>query len=172
MTRSSLLQMWTRLRPRHGIALRVIEALPEGTMQNRPIPHMRTPLELVVHLYGSMIREMAECVARGEYRQPDEAAIASGIHTHAELLAYARESYEAATRAVDSLSDAQLAGVVKTPWGSSPTGSRMIEAIPDEFFHHRGQLYAFVRALGGEPPDMWDFANNAPEFRPEPAATS
>jgi uncharacterized damage-inducible protein DinB len=132
---------------------------------------MRTPLELVVHLYSSVMREMVECVARGEYRQPDEAALASGIHTEEQLLAFVSESYEAASRAVESISDAQLVGVVKTPWGSSPTGSRMIEAIPDEFYHHRGQLYAFVRALGGEPPDMWDFANNAPEFRPEPEPT-
>jgi len=36
----------------------------------------------------------------------------------------------------------------------------------DEFLHHRGQLYAFARACGVEPPFMWGFADNAPEFRP------
>ncbi len=169
MTRTSLEQLWTRLRPRHGIALRVIEVLPEDKIHTHPIPHMRTPVELVVHLYASVIREMVECVARGEYVQPDETAIAARMRSKADLLAFARESYAAASRGVESISDAELRGTLKTPWGASPPGSHMIEAIPDEFFHHRGQLYAYARALGAEPPDMWDFANNAVELRPEPA---
>jgi uncharacterized damage-inducible protein DinB len=36
----------------------------------------------------------------------------------------------------------------------------------DEFVHHRGQLTAFIRVCGGEPPFLWGYADNAAEFRP------
>jgi len=40
----------------------------------------------------------------------------------------------------------------------------------DEFTHHRGQLYVFTRACGAEPPFMWGYADNAPEYRPRAVA--
>jgi uncharacterized damage-inducible protein DinB len=36
----------------------------------------------------------------------------------------------------------------------------------DELVHHRGQLTAFIRLSGGEPPFMWGYADNAPEYQP------
>jgi uncharacterized damage-inducible protein DinB len=39
--------------------------------------------------------------------------------------------------------------------------------LSDEFLHHRGQLYVYARAAGGEPPFVWSFDKNAPEFAPK-----
>jgi uncharacterized damage-inducible protein DinB len=169
MTRKDLDHMMNRLRTRHGIALRVIESLPEDKIHSNPIPNMRTPVELVVHLYGLSFRELIEGTQRGEIRDMDEPAIVKNVRTKADLLRYAKESFDAASKAAASITDAQLAANVKTPWGSSPTGGAMVEAVVDEFFHHRGQLYAYARALGVAPPDMYDFAGNAPEYQPAAA---
>ena len=43
----------------------------------------------------------------------------------------------------------------------------MIQIIYDELLHHRGQLFAYLRAMGVEPPFMWSFEDNAVEFRPK-----
>ena len=170
MTRKNVEGMMGRLRTRHGIALRVIEALPENKLHERVIPNMRTPAELVVHLYGMSIRELVEGVQRGEIRNVDEVAIAKGIRSKADLLKYARDSFDAAGKAATAITDAQITGEVKTPWGSNPPGSVMLDAVNDEFYHHRGQLYAYTRALGVTPPEVYDFENNAVEF--QPAATT
>jgi len=169
MNKQTVDQMMNRLRLRHGIALRLIEALPEDKLNTNPIPNMRTPAQLIVHLYATVFREMIEGVQRGEIKEVDEASIAKSIKSKADLLAFARTSFEAASKAADSLTDAQLSAKVKTAWGSTPPGSAMIEAVNDEFYHHRGQLFAYARALGATPPDMWDFQNNAAEFQPATA---
>jgi uncharacterized damage-inducible protein DinB len=46
----------------------------------------------------------------------------------------------------------------------------MFVLMNEEFLHHRGQLYAYARALGVEPPMVWDFANNEPAFQPRTQA--
>ena len=166
MTRKELDQMMNRLRARHGIALRLIQALPADKLHAHPIPNMRSPAELVVHLYTNSLRELVEGTKRGEILEVDEASIVKGIKTKDDLLQLAVDSFDAATKAASTITDAQLAANVKTPWGSSPTGAQMLEAINDEFFHHRGQLFAYVRALGATPPEMYDFQNNAEEYRP------
>ena len=69
------------------------------------------------------------------------------------------------------VADAHLAANVKTPWSAEGMkGSHVMGAIYDELVHHRGQLYVYARAFGVEPPFLWDFAHNAPEYQPEPAA--
>ena len=66
---------------------------------------------------------------------------------------------------VCNVTDPQLASPVKTLWGAFP-GHAMFAFIYDEYLHHRGQLYAFVRTYGIQPVLVWDFDNNAAEFQP------
>ena len=54
---------------------------------------------------------------------------------------------------------------VQTPWGEPFPGFAILGFIHDEYLHHRGQLYAYVRVFGIEPVMMWDFDHNAPEFQ-------
>lgn len=65
------------------------------------------------------------------------------------------------------MSDEKLSGLVETPWGVSFPGAACLGIALDESLHHRGQFYAYLRALGAEPPNMWDFEHNAPEYRPK-----
>jgi len=169
MNRQTLDMIWDHLRQMNGITLRLIDALPENQLDSHPIPNMRTPKELIVHLYGMSIRAMAEGITSGEIREADEKSACAGIRTKSDLVRYATESWQASDRALKSVTDAQLNGTVRTPWG--PTGMPapvVVQAIRDELTHHRGQLFVYVRALGGDVPMMWDFEHNAPEFQPKP----
>ena len=166
MNSKDLTGMWDHLRKCQGIARRAIATIPADALHSRPIPSMRTPTELVVHLYATSLREMAEGVARGTIVEPDEAGMVARIKTRDDLLAFVDESWAAASRAVGSITDEQLAATVATPWNFSAPGDLFMRAIHDEFLHHRGQLFVYLRALGQAPPDMYDFEHNAPEFQP------
>lgn len=172
MNKATALQMWDLLRQRHGIAMRVIAGLPADQLDSHPIPNMRTPKELVVHMYDVCIRGIALGVERGEITDTEkqEKAIAAGIKTRDELLEFARDSWDAATQSMNTITDAHLQAEVKTPWGMNFPGWMALGITNDEFLHHRGQLYAFSRALGAEPPMMWDFAKNEPAYQPKTAA--
>ena len=169
MNRQQLDGMWDHLRQVHGIGLRCIDTLTDAQLDAHPIANMRTPKELIVHMYAMVVRETAESVLRGNITEIDEKLLCAKIRTKADLLAFCRAQWEAATAAVAKVTDAQLQSTVKTPWGHDYTGFVMFRIIHDEYLHHRGQLYAFLRALGAEPPMLWDFAHNEPAFQPKAA---
>lgn len=170
MNKATIGGLWDHLRTINGITMRAIQAIPKEKIDTRPVADMRTPKELVAHIYSSM-KSVAEGTARGEIKWSEEAdkAEAGKIKTHDELLRYANDSWKAADKAVRSLTDAQIAAMVKTPWGESFPGFVCVNIIYDEHLHHRGQLYAFLRQMGVEPPFMWDFEHNAPEFQQKAA---
>jgi uncharacterized damage-inducible protein DinB len=169
MNRQTMLQIWDHLRQLHGIGLRVIEAIPADRFDSHPVPNMRTPKELVVHVYDVSIRGIPEGIIRGEVldTESQEKQIAAGLKSKDQVMAFARECWTAGDRAVAAITDAQLAAEVKTPWGMNFPGFVGLNIIHDEYLHHRGQLYAFARALGAEPPMMWDFAHNEPAYQPK-----
>jgi uncharacterized damage-inducible protein DinB len=164
MNKASLAPIWDMMRLRHGIGLRCIQALPAGQLDSHPITGMRSPKELVVHMYG-FIRAAAESVLAGAISMDEKVELAK-VKTKEDLLAYASSSWQAADAAFAKITDAQLAAMVKAPWGDMP-GFMMVTTIPDEYLHHRGQLYAMLRQLGVEPPMNWDFEHNAPELQPK-----
>jgi len=170
MNKQSLVPLWDHMRQVYGISLRVIEAMPADKLDSHPIPKMRTAKELVIHSHG-LIKDICEGVVSGKIsEEPDEQKLSAKIKTRDDLLAYARDCWKAADQAVAKITDANLQAMVDTPWGKSFPGFVGFMIAQDEFLHHRGQLYAYLRALGGEPPMLWDFENNAAEYRPKAKA--
>jgi uncharacterized damage-inducible protein DinB len=167
MNKATLDQMWDQFRQKYGVYLRLLEAIPADQYATHPVPGMRTPAELLVHISGTVVRDIAEGVARGGItaEESSEGTIAAELGNKAALLAYARECFEQADAAVRRIGDAELAAMVETPWNASWPGYVAFFILNDEFVHHRGQLYVFARACGAEPPFMWSYADNAPEYR-------
>lgn len=159
------LALWNLMRPRHGITLRLIEQIPADKLGAHPIAGMRTPIELLVHMYAG-VKLFSESVLSGSVAKYDEKAAAAAIVTREQLLAFVNDAWIAGDKAARAVTEAQLGGTVDTPWGDKFPGFAMFGFVNDEYLHHRGQLYAFVRVLGVEPLMMWDFEHNAPEYRP------
>jgi uncharacterized damage-inducible protein DinB len=159
------LALWNQMRLRHGITLRVLEQIPADKFGTHPIAGMRTPIELVVHAYAG-VKLFSESVLNASVAKYDEKAAAAAITTKEQLLAFVNEAWAAGDKAARTVTEAQLGQIVNTPWGDKFPGFAMFGIINDEYLHHRGQLYAFVRALGIEPVMMWDFEHSAPEYRP------
>jgi len=160
--------MWDHMREKYGIYLRVLEAIPADRFHAHPIPQMRTPTELVVHTSGSIVRDTARGVASGAIESPEggeEAAVAR-LDTKEDVLEFARTCWEQADAAMAGVGDEELGAEVANSWGIPLNGTFAVLIINEEFLHHRGQLYAYARACGAEPPFMWSFEENPEGFRP------
>lgn len=164
MNKATFTPVWEMMRLRHGIGLRCIQALPADQLDSRPVKDMRTPKELVVHMY-SFLRAAPESVLSGSVTLDDKADLPR-IKTRTDLVNYANECWKAADAAFAKITDAQITSTVTAPWGDMK-GGEMIGTAQDEYLHHRGQLYAFLRQLGVEPPMNWDFEGIAPEYQPK-----
>lgn len=158
------LTMWDQMRMRHGITLRVLDQIPADKLNTHPIPGMRTPIELVVHMY-TYVREFTEGVIKGKLPELDEKTAATTIKTKEQLLSFVNAAWNVADRNANAATEKQLDATVKSAWGSFP-GYMVFGMLYDEYLHHRGQLYAFVRMFGIEPVMLWDYEHNASEFRP------
>jgi uncharacterized damage-inducible protein DinB len=174
MNKAVLDQMWDQFRQKYGVYLRLLEAFPADRYDSHPVAGMRTPAELVVHISGTVVRDMAAGVAKGRITADEagEVAVAAKLRDKAALIGFARDCFQQADAAVRQIGDAELAAMVPTPWNSVWPGSVAFHILSDEFMHHRGQLYAFARASGVEPPFMWGYGDNAPEFQPRPEAAA
>lgn len=172
MNRQELDGMWDHLRKVQGIGLRCIEAIPADKFDARPVPNMRTPKELAIHMYAMVLRECTESVTRGNVTEIDEKGFVAAARTKDDVLAFCRAQWTAADQAARKVTDAQLQSMIQSPWGSDFPGFVMFGIVHDEYLHHRGQLYAYLRALGVEPPMLWDFEHNDPAFQPKAATAT
>jgi len=173
MNKTTLDQMWDQFRQKYGVYLRILDAIPADRNASHPVSGMRTPAELAVHVSGSIVRDFAQGVAKSKITadESSEAKVAAELGGKSAILEYAGRCFEQASQAVARIGDAELSRMVTTPWGTWP-GWLAVEILSDEFLHHRGQLTAYARACGAEPPFIWDFEGNAEEYRPkaQPAA--
>ena len=169
MDKKGLGTLWDQVRQRYGVYLRLLETIPDDKFQAHPVKGMRSPAELVAHVSGGIIRDIPQGVAKGEIKSntSGEANTAHAFTSSADAIAFGRRCWKEADTAVANIGDAQLNGMVKAWGGSTLPGSACMHIMSDELVHHRGQLYVFARALGGTPPNVWGFADNAPEFAPK-----
>lgn len=168
MNKQMIDPMWDQFRQKYGVFLRLLEVIPADRYQTHPVPDMRTPAELVVHMSSSIVRGIAQGVEKGEITSDEsvEGDVAKSIKTPADAIAFAQSCWKDANAAVAATGDAQLSAMVSAPWDMTLPGWVWFPVIGDEFLHHRGQLYAFTRVCGVEPPFIWSFHENAPEFQP------
>lgn len=168
MNKQTLDATWDQMRQKYGVYLRLLETIPDDRWHTHPVAGMRTPAQLVAHVSGSLVRDIAQGVAKGEITADEstEDQVAARFTTRADAIAFARRCWDQANAAVAATGDAQLAAMVPTPWHMTIPGWVGFNIMNDEFLHHRGQLYAFSRACGGAPPFLWSFGENPEGFRP------
>ena len=167
--RQSFLGWWEHFRQMNGITMRIVASIPNDKFDARPIPNMRTPKELLVHLYGVIVRDIPAGLAKGEIPGFDEKSAVASLKSKDDVIRFCTQCWTAGDASAKTVTDANLQAMVKTPWGMDMTGVAAAGTINDEYLHHRGQLYAYARALGLEPPMLWDFEHNDAAFAPQAA---
>jgi uncharacterized damage-inducible protein DinB len=165
MTRQQLLEKLDSFSRVHGITLRAIHTFADNELDFRPKPGMRTPRQLVFHIYGQeeALAEGArdalftiELANRSNPEDPSRAAAVSALATVADALRYARACHEVAERIFRGMSEVDVVRPVSSPFGTYQAWQYLVFAY-DEHWHHRGQLYTYLRLLGKEPPMLYDY---------------
>jgi uncharacterized damage-inducible protein DinB len=149
----------------HAVTMRAIRAFTEDELDFRPQPGMRTPRELIFHMY-SQEKLLAEAAQQGRFTlemangsNPEDqsnAAELKSLGTVSDALAYATACHRAAEDIFRSMSEPDIARNLESPIGTYPAWQYFLFAY-DEHWHHRGQLYTYLRLLGKEPPMLYDY---------------
>ena len=165
MNKHDLLERRSYFNMVHGVTRRAIAVLEDHELEFRPKPGMRSPRELVFHIY-TQEQLLAEAARQGRFTQemaggstPEDLSTAAALgrlRTVRDLLAYVDECHQAAEHIFRSMSEEQVARPVESPFGTYPAWQFFTFAY-DEHWHHRGQLYSYLRLLGKEPPMLYDY---------------
>jgi uncharacterized damage-inducible protein DinB len=165
MTKQELLAHRDYFNLVHGVTLRAIDAFADRELGYRPQSGMRTPRELVFHVYAQE-RVLAEAARDGRFtaemanasnpEDPSMVAALTALATVADVHAYASTCHRAAEDVCRALSDDDVARRIESPFGTYPAWRYFLFAY-DEHWHHRGQLYTYLRLLGKEPPMLYDY---------------
>ena len=149
----------------HGVTLRAIDAFTDRELDFRPQAGMRNPRELVFHIY-SQEQTLAEVSERGEFtiemanrsnpEDPSTTATLGTLRTVKDLHAYADACHTAAERIFRKMSEDDVIRQIPSPFGNQPAWQFLMFGY-DEHWHHRGQLYVYLRLLGKEPPMLYDY---------------
>ena len=149
----------------HGVTLRAIGAFSDADLEFRPTADVRTPRELIFHIY-SQEKILAEAARVGRFdaeaaqRSSPEDALArdelASLTTTSALKEYADACHQSAMGIFRAMSDEALARRVESSYGAFPAFVYHQFAY-DEHWHHRGQLYTYLRLLGKEPPNLYDY---------------
>jgi uncharacterized damage-inducible protein DinB len=147
----------------HSVTLRAIDAFTDQHLDFRPKPGMRTPRELIFHVY-SQEKSLAKAARQGRFaveeagrsspeEQPTEL---QALVTVNDLKTYAQACHQAAQAIFSAMSESELNAPVESPFGTHPAW-RYFAFAYDEHWHHRGQLYTYLRLAGKEPPMLYDY---------------
>lgn len=149
LTSEVLLQHWLGHR---RVTRRVIEAFPEDKLFSFSVGSMRPFSEMVME-FLRMGEPIVQGVANGQWVNNDDAP---PIKTKAELLRAWDQATEAITSVWPTIPPRRFAEVDKAFGKWETSGSAAILYAIDNETHHRGQGYAYLRALGIEPPAFYD----------------
>ena len=133
------------------VTMRVIEAVPDGGLGYQPDGKSANGLGLIRHLVG-VDAWFLNSIADGAFpKGPDPCEVS----TPAEGSATYKTSVTAALDRMRALPDEKLAadvdffGVMKVP------AVTLLGVMIRHSVHHRGQLSAYLRAMGGKVPDIY-----------------
>ena len=141
------------------IFLRVIRALPEGKLDYKP--HEKSPSAL--QIVGTLIAEHASCASLASTGRAQ--FIPESFNTVAEAAAAFEKNW-------DDL-DRKVAAMDPEGWGKNGqffSGGKMVSEQPVGGFlwfilfdaiHHRGQLSAYIRPMGGKVPAIYGLSGDS-----------
>ena len=149
----------------HGVTVRSIAPLTTEELDFRPRPEMRSLRELFYHIYANE-RNLALHIPKGKItpeessvgvpESPAGKAVLANLKSVADLQNYANESHQMLNETLSKMTDEEIAGIVETSFGTFPAW-QMFAFAYDEHWHHRGQLYTYIRLLGKEPLMLYSY---------------
>ena len=149
----------------HDVTVRAIGTFTDQDLNYRPTPETRSVRDLILHIYGTekVLAEGArdgriteEALGASVPEQTPAAGVLASMSSVGKAQEFARSCHQSAGEALAAMSDEDLERVVESPFGSFPAW-QYFQFSYDEHWHHRGQLYTYLRLLGKEPPMLYSY---------------
>jgi uncharacterized damage-inducible protein DinB len=134
--------------------IRIFQAMPNENLDYRPDEKSRTALELARHI-ALDDPWMLDAVTKGEFAPIPDQTNACGLMTPADCAKSYKEAMPVAIERVKSVSadalvkEIDLMGLFKMP------GIGFLSLAVRHSVHHRGQLATYLRAMGGQVPQIY-----------------
>jgi uncharacterized damage-inducible protein DinB len=164
----AMLGLWAGELPN---TVRVLGAVPDGQRDYRPDPKSRSAWELAVHIATADLWFL-ESIERGEFAfDPEQAKLAEAkFKTVADVTAFYETAIPAVLDRMRAASGEALAespdffGMMKMPRAT------WIGFANNHSVHHRGQLSAYLRAMGSKVPDIYGPSADSEQLPEQPSA--
>jgi uncharacterized damage-inducible protein DinB len=142
--------------------VRVISAVNDANRDYRPDPKSRSAWELVKHIATADVWFL-DCIERGAFQFDAEAAqrAEAQFSSVREVAAFYEAMIPARLKRLAGLSGEQLAETVDFFGMMQMTRAVWIGFANNHSVHHRGQLSAYLRALGSKVPDIYGPSGDA-----------
>ena len=133
---------------------RILTAVPEDRLDYRPDPVSKSALELVRHIAVSDAW-MLDVIVDLKPKNPPDESDACGIMTGAQAAAYYKAELPGRIEKLEALpaehwtKEVFLAEAFKMP------GVDFLSVMVRHSVHHRGQLSAYLRSMGGKVPQIY-----------------
>jgi uncharacterized damage-inducible protein DinB len=142
------------------ITRRVIEAVPAERSDYRPDPASKTALELAWHIASSEVWFL-EGVATGSFPMEDS-KIPESIKTPQDILSWYDAGMAVGQAKVSAMSGEQLANSVSFFNVFNYPAVVYLNFMIKHSVHHRGQLSAYLRAMGSKVPSIYGGSADEP----------
>ena len=145
--------LWEREFP---ATTKVLAALKDDTKDYRPDPKSRTAWQLGTHLASADIW-FIDSILQGKFEWNPDAAkkVEEGFGTVAEVVEFYRNTFPGRLASLKELTGAQAAEAVDFFGMMNMSRAEWIGFANNHSVHHRGQLAAYLRALGSKVPDIY-----------------
>lgn len=137
-----------------GTTVRVIEAVPSGHLDYSPDAKSKTALGLVRHL-ALEDEWLLSCIASGEFTPFPDESDACGIMNASDGAARYKDRVTAALGRVRAVPEDKLSAVIGVPGIMEMPTLDFLSVALKHSIHHRGQLSAYLRAMGGKVPGIY-----------------
>jgi len=140
----------------HAITCKAVLQIPNQHRDFRPASEMMTAFDLVFHMFSQEKVMLGACtsgtLALDDFRQVESDK--NALQTIEDLTRYGEEVHKATAQWTRSASKDELTKTVRTFIGPSTPEKLLLSAL-EHIFHHRGQLYVYLRLMGIEPVFVW-----------------
>lgn len=137
-----------------GTTMRVLRAVPEGRLDYRPDERSKTGLGLARHI-ALEDSWLLNGIVDGVFPPPPDDSDACGIGNGDEAAARYQERTSAALERVRELTGEQWLEVLDMFGKMQARRLDFLSITAKHVVHHRGQLTAYLRAMGGKVPGIY-----------------
>ena len=148
----------TQLQHEWMTTYKVLTAIPEGKKDYKPEPNARGAFELARHLAGADVWFL-DGVINGKFGDPQTSE--PKAETVAELGDWYKQTFPKTLEQVLALDGAKLSQIVDFFGMKMPAVNYILFALV-HMVHHRGQLAAYLRPMGGKVPSIYGGSYDEP----------